>query len=237
MSDVITHLTGGALLGLAGGLHCACMCGGLSSAAVNFFSVRSRTEGHATLAMIFLGRILAYAMLGLLVAGGASLATNLTAVPAPSKIMPLFGAFALMWIGFSTAGMLPAYSGGTFSTRNASVSGGWLHAQLEVIKRKFPTTAPLLIGVSWGLAPCPLLYAALFLAMLTGSAFSGATWMLGFGLGTVPAVSMSALGLTYMRTLNLQPYARTTIGLAIAGFGFATIYFDLGLFAGLCQTS
>ncbi len=236
MTEFVAHLSAGALLGLAGGLHCACMCGGLTSAALNLFSVRSQKQGFITLAIILLGRILSYAALGAVVAGGARLASDLMAVPAPSTIMPLLGAIALMWIGFSTAGLLPAFSGLSVDTGGSPSSNGWLHTHLETFRRKFPTTAPFAIGLSWGFAPCPLLYAALFLAMLTGSVLGGAMWMIGFGLGTLPPVLMSALGLRYMSSLNLRPHAKTVIGLAIAGFGFATVYFDLGLFEGLCRT-
>lgn len=237
MTQYWAHISAGSLLGLAGGLHCAAMCGGLTSAAMSLFSVHSKRQGLRTLFVMLLGRIVSYAGLGVLAAWGAGLLTELTAIPAPSKYMALLAALALMWIGFSTAGLIPSFSGGTVRGGMLGHSTAWLHAKLDRFGKRFPTLAPFSIGLSWGLAPCPLLYAALFLAMLTGTAVSGAMMMIGFGIGTVPAVVMAALGLSTVSSLNLRPFARMAIGIAIAGFGFATVYFDLEIFEGLCITS
>lgn len=237
MTEYIAHISVGALLGVAGGLHCALMCGGLTSAAMRLFSVESKQQGLMTLSIMLLGRIVSYAALGALAGGGAGLLADLTAIPAPSKYMALFGALALMWIGFSTAGLIPSVLGGTASGGVFGNSTVWLHEKLDRFGKQFPTLAPFSIGLSWGFAPCPLLYAALFLAMLTGTGVAGSIWMIGFGIGTLPAVVMSALGITTVSSLNLRPLARTTIGLAIAAFGFASVYFDLKIFEGLCTTS
>lgn len=235
MNEFVPHIFGGALLGLAGGLHCACMCGGLTSASLSLFAVTSARQGAVTIALISTGRILAYVGLGLLAAGSAGFAQDLMAIPAPSKLMALVGAGTLMWIGFSTAGLLPTFAGapgaGLASTRPFTTVASFFHA----LRHNNPHLASLTTGLGWGFAPCPLLYAALFMAMLTGSWSGGALWMLGFGLGTLPAVLMSATGVSYIRSLNIKKTARIAVGLAIALFGFATVYFDFGLFSGLCK--
>ena len=234
MTELGAQLVGGLLLGLAGAVHCACMCGGITTATLSFFSIGTRAQMATTLSMIFLGRILAYASLGLLVGGGAAFAADLTAVPAPSNFMPLLGAIALMWIGFSTAGLLPAYAGPSSGPSTLGTRGFGVGSLIDGLRRRFPSLAPIATGVGWGFAPCPLIYSALFLAMLTGSMQGGLIWMLGFGLGTVPAVLLSSLGINYLRTINLKPLVRTSLGLAIAGLGFASVYFDLGLFDAFC---
>jgi sulfite exporter TauE/SafE len=60
--------------------------------------------------------------------------------------------------------------------------------------------------------------------MLTGSAAGGATVMAGFGLGTLPAVTATALGVTALARVEAKAYARGLIGLAIAVLGFSTVY-------------
>jgi len=234
MPELLAQITAGALLGLAGGLHCACMCGGLTATTVSLFCAKSKTQGAATISMVMVGRVCAYVILGALAAAGAGFLSGLLAVPAPSNVMVLIGAAALIWIGFSTAGLLPALSSTTTLTGANSTVIAPLTSQLQRLQRKIPRAAPLVIGLSWGFAPCPLLYAALFLAMLTGSWLGGAGWMFGFGLGTLPPVLLSALGINWLGSLSVKTSARTAIGLTVAGLGFATAYFDLGLFEGLC---
>lgn len=46
---------------------------------------------------------------------------------------------------------------------------------------------PLLSGMAWGAVPCPVLYAAVFIAALSAAPLNGAALMLAFGLGTMPA--------------------------------------------------
>jgi sulfite exporter TauE/SafE len=69
-----------------------------------------------------------------------------------------------------------------------------------------------------------MVYAALFTATLTGSASGGATLMTGFGLGTLPAVTLTALGVTTLARVEAKALARSAIGLAIAVLGFSTVY-------------
>lgn len=237
MADVIAHLAGGLLLGFAGGLHCACMCGGLTAASMSFFSIRSRRDGLLTVATITAGRMTAYAMLGALVGGGAALASKLMAVPAPSSVMAIFAALTLMWIGFSTAGLLPAGARNVMRVPGATGARRAHDAILNAVRGRVPSLGPFAIGLSWGFAPCPLLYAALFLAMLIGTPAGGALWMIGFGVGTLPAVLASTLGFNFLKTLNINAQGRMAVGLSIVAFGFSTVYFDFGLFAALCRTS
>lgn len=57
--------------------------------------------------------------------------------------------------------------------------------------------APLMIGVLWSCLPCGLLYSALLVAALTGSAMDGAMVMALFALGT--GVSMTAGAWLWLR--------------------------------------
>jgi sulfite exporter TauE/SafE len=48
--------------------------------------------------------------------------------------------------------------------------------------------------------------------------------MTGFGLGTLPAVTATALGVTLLARVEAKAFMRGVIGLAIAVLGFSTVY-------------
>jgi len=76
-----------------------------------------------------------------------------------------------------------------------------------------------------GLNACPMVYGAAFLASLPQTSVQGATFMLGFGIGTVPAVIASALGLSWLSQRAEGTRWKLFAGLALAAAGIAVIYF------------
>jgi hypothetical protein len=60
-----------------------------------------------------------------------------------------------------------------------------------------------------------MVYAALFYAILSGSGASGAAVMAGFGLGTLPAVTFTALGIGGLREFANNPRVRVIAGVSI----------------------
>jgi sulfite exporter TauE/SafE len=121
-------------------------------------------------------------------------------------------AVAMLWIGFSVAGLLPPLS----------VLDRWAQPVARLVcamQREVPRAhwaGGVVSGMLWGLLPCAMVYAALFTAMLAGGAISGALVMLGFGIGTASAVSLAALGLAGLRRRANSRLARLVVGLAIA---------------------
>jgi sulfite exporter TauE/SafE len=77
----------------------------------------------------------------------------------------------------------------------------------------------LALGSLWGWLPCGMVYSMLLTAMLTGSAVSGASVMLVFGLGTLP--TLLALGLLGAKWRNLMQRRQVRIasGLIVLTFG------------------
>lgn len=213
-------LLGGVLLGLASSLHCAAMCGGIASGVVFLFDPRDTGGRVRVLMNAQAGRIAAYVGVGaILGAFGAGL-YGLFDREAAYRLLQWAGAVTLMWIGLSVAGLLPSIAAldRHVATLSAAVTRG-----LSGLRR-FPMAGPMASGFAWGMLPCPMVYAALFTAMLTGSAAGGATLMAGFGLGTLPAVTATALGVTTLARVEAKAYARGLIGLAIAVLGFSTVY-------------
>lgn len=230
MESVLAILAGGCLLGLAGSLHCACMCGGIASGALFLIDPGKPAERMLTLLSLQAGRILTYSAAGAAVAGITSLAVDPQATATSFRVLQWIAAVMLMWMGLATAGLLPrlALPTGT-GTRAAD-----LMSPLAAKLRSHPKLAGVTLGMSWGLTPCPMVYAALIAAPLAGSAAMGGLWMLGFGLGTLPGVLSAALGVDFISRLRKGPAAEFAAGLLVAGFGFATLYFSAPIAKFLC---
>lgn len=81
-----------------------------------------------------------------------------------------------------------------------------------------------------------MVYGALFYAMLGGSGPGGAQVMAGFGLGTVPAVVVTALGVTQLRRLTVSKRMRTSAGLALIAVAAASALLPAVSWQALCIT-
>jgi sulfite exporter TauE/SafE len=220
----------GAALGIASTLHCAGMCGAIASSLM-FCSAEASLRGQLrTLALTHLGRITAYAMAGAAVGAAGSTMIAWLDRDLAFRMLQWAGAVALMWIGLSTAGLVPALSGldrvlapvSSTMTRVAGSFGG----------RSPP---PFLAGLAWGLLPCAMVYGALFTAMMSGSAFGGALVMAGFGAGTLPGLITTAFGVRTLARAELRPRLRALVGITISLFGFMTVWTPHGLIAALCR--
>lgn len=218
MSTLASTLLGGVVLGLAGSLHCACMCGGIASGGLFILNPQTRSERVAMLLRLQAGRILCYAIAGAIIASVASLTINPNLTAASYRLLQWAGAAVLMWVGLSMAGLVPSFA----LPGNLNNLPSAADRVLTPLKR-YPAIMPYALGLAWGLTPCPMVYAALFSAILTGSALGGFIWMAGFGLGTVPAVIATALGITAISRIRRSRAAETIAGLAIATFGVLTV--------------
>ncbi len=81
----------------------------------------------------------------------------------------------------------------------------------------------------WGWAPCALVYSALPLALVSGSALNGAVVMLAFGAGTLPALLGAGWLIGHGVTLAPGPVARRIAGGAIVVLAVAGILQALGV--------
>jgi len=228
MDPTAVTFLGGLILGLASTLHCSAMCGAISCSAL--LSLGPTTAwgraGHAL--MLNLGRIASYCALGAAaaVAGSAVLSPETTM---NYRVLQYIGAAVLMWTGLAMAGMMP---------RLAVLDGAMtrLSDAVSQVTRPLQGTAaaPLGLGVLWGLNPCPMVYAAVFTASLTASPLGGLSVMAGFGLGTVPGVLASGLGLASLKGIKVSRGVQIAAGLLIAVLGFASLYVPAAHIAALC---
>jgi hypothetical protein len=212
-----------ALLGLASGVHCVGMCGGIVGAfsarpVIPIVASEAKAKPEWQRQLLFnLGRISSYAAAGAL-AGIAGSAGALAAgmLPAQSAMLVIANV-VLILIGLQLAGR-----------------SRWL-ARLEAFgaplwRRIQPLAATLLQarratrvyfgGLLWGLLPCGLVYGALVLAAaLSASALEGASAMLAFGIGTLPNLFAAGLAAARLRTWFKRPAMRTGAGVAVLAFG------------------
>lgn len=219
---------GGLVLGLASTLHCAAMCGAISCATLLSLGPSTPRERVIHAVLLQTGRILAYCALGIVGAaiGSAFVAPGTTV---NFRVLQWIGAVVLMWTGLAMAGMMP---------RLAVLDAGMVRLSdgVAAITRPLRGTpgAPVALGAIWGLNPCPMVYGAVFTATITGSIWAGVSVMAGFGLGTVPGVLATGLGLTAMKGVHVSRAAQVAVGLLIAVLGFATLYVPAAHIAALC---
>ena len=203
-------------LALLGGVHCAGMCGGFvlamhSAAPARTSSIRFALAYHS-------GRILSYTM-------GGGLIGLLGAGLYASQVLPVqigllvLAAAVLLAIAFSLLNR-PA------ALRRLEPIGAMIWGLIRPLaQRSFPPSTAggaLLTGLAWGWIPCGLVYAALPLALVSGSVGRGASVMFVFGLGTVP--SLAALELTARRVqraaggARARAWIRPAVGVALVLF-------------------
>ena len=102
----------------------------------------------------------------------------------------------------------------------------WRHIQ-PLSKRLFPIRTPFqayLLGLLWGWLPCGLVYAVVAWSLTTGNAYAGAILMLGFGLGTLPAMLIAGKVFSLLKDWVKSPLVRTSAGVMIIAFGLYNGY-------------
>ena len=207
-----------ALLGVASGVHCVGMCGGIVTA----FSTQKisfgkpRPDWQRQLAFN-LGRISSYALAGAL-AGALGSAGALVSGALPVQTALLFAAnVVVVLVGLQLAGW-----GAALSRLEALGAPLWRRLQPAAARLLGARTLPQVYaaGMLWGWLPCGLVYGALALALAaTSSPLDGAAAMLAFGLGTLPNLLAAGLAASRVRGWLGHRAVRASAGAAVLGFG------------------
>ena len=169
------------MIGFLGSLHCVGMCGGLVTAMT---MTRAKTWWPGVIAYQA-GRMTTYTALGLI----AGLIGSIFAQQGPlnniQSFISLFAGGLIIIFALHIAGWLPD----PFSNIAKKISSATGLGRLMNAAASQDNTSPWYsVGLVNGLLPCGLVYAALGLSLTASSALQGAGAMLGFGLGTVPAM-------------------------------------------------
>lgn len=216
MTDLLPQLISAFILGLLGGGHCLGMCGGLMGALTLAIPPQQRGRRLQLLLGYNLGRILSYAVAGLLLGlGGWALASS----PAAS-VLRIVAALLLIAMGLYLAGW---WSG--LTRIEALGKGLWRFIQ-PVTKRFMPVRGlpqAITLGALWGWLPCGLVYSTLLWAASQGDALDSALLMLAFGLGTWPVLLATGLAAERLTSLLRKRGVRIAGGLLVILFGLWTL--------------
>lgn len=164
------------LMGLAGGPHCAAMCG---AAHAGIARQGGSAQANQALVALQFGRLVSYTLAGALVAASVGwIGTLNTASPVlrPLWTMLHVGAIALgLWLLW--AGRAPAWLAQVARPASGLQQGG---QPLRFFARVPPARRAGLLGLCWGAMPCGLLQSALIVAALASGPVQGGAVMAGF---------------------------------------------------------
>ena len=193
-------------LGIASGVHCVGMCGGIVTA----FSV-VRMESHRPIFPLArqlafnAGRISTYA------AAGAAAGTAGSFLALQNGLY-LFANVVLILVGLHLAGF------GALLRLERLGAPLWRRLQ-PLAARASAKGNPYFAGLLWGWLPCGLVYAALAVAVTSGSSLKGAAAMLAFGLGTLPWLLAAGAAAAQLRRWMSLPAVRLAVGGGVVAFG------------------
>jgi len=200
--------------GLASGVHCVGMCGGIVAAFDGRRVIRIQEAGRAGPAwprrLAFnAGRIATYSAAGAVAGAIGTAAYASGALPAQGTLQ-VVASIVLVVIGLHLAG-----AGRLLAPVEALGAPLWRRLQ-PAAARLMQVPGPgasFAAGLVWGWLPCAMVYAALTAAAFSGGPAQGALSMAAFGLGTLPF--LLAAGWLARR---LQRW-RLAIGGVVLGFG------------------
>jgi len=210
------------MVGFLGGGHCLSMCGGIVGAFSANIPIHHRASLRFKLPYLLsynLGRILSYCIAGALI--GFSVQFFAVKSHIVLQLMHLVAGTMLVLLGL--------YIGRWFNgiTKIERIGQfGWRFIS-PLAKRFIPFKHPLTalpFGLIWGWLPCGLVYSTLTWAAASASPSAGALIMLGFGLGTLPA--MLAMGVFSQQLASLLNHKlfRSIAALVIILYGLNMIF-------------
>ncbi len=199
------------LAGLLSSAHCMAMCGALSLAGHSGAVQPSR---GLSLGLYHAGRLFSYTLIGALAGGSGGLLLAQTCSDDVIAAWPRIAA-NLALIGIALA-MLLGWSGLERMARPFLPLWRRLMPITQRLRQSSGMGARFALGMLWGWIPCGLVYAIAATAAISGSAITGATLLLGFGIGTLPALLGGSLlfskGTTRLSSITTS---RQTIALSI----------------------
>lgn len=165
-------------LGFFSSLHCVGMCGPIALALpVHQFSVTKKTLYIIT---YHLGRILTYALLGVLF---GLLGNGLFIAGLHQNVSIILGILLILGVLFFNESSIQSklYTNTKAYMKFKSYFGTFI--------QKKTWGSFLVLGLLNGLLPCAMVYMALFGATATQGALHGAMFMMWFGVGTIPLMT------------------------------------------------
>ena len=210
------------VLGLLGSFHCVGMCGPIA-----FMLPVDRTNNTKKITQIGIyhfGRLLAYAIIGLIF---GLVGKGLYIFGLQQQLSIVIGGLMILVV------LIPYQ---TFNKYNISKPLFKLISRIKSalgkeLQKKSPDTF-LTIGFLNGFLPCGLVYMGVFASMATASEYAGSLYMILFGLGTIPLMTIAIYfsqflkGKTRQRIQKLIPVFVVLIGalFILRGMGLGIPY-------------
>lgn len=200
------------LLGLLSSAHCIGMCGGLLGALNQSTPIPLRTwrQNQFHLLANNLGRISIYMLAGAIMGYvGASIGAQL-GIPQWSLWLRRIMGVLMLIIGIQ---LLFKWEGWfrLLENINAPLWKKLSNHLIQLIQSN-RLTSSYKFGLIWGLIPCGLVYSVLLTATSSGSSINGILTMLGFGLGTLPALLLTGQSLWWYKKSLGTAHARQASG-------------------------
>lgn len=200
-------------IGLLGSLHCVGMCGPIAMSLPYQSSSRLKTAGNALLYNF--GRIAAYGLLGGLIGllgQGLFVAGFQRNTSVGMGILLLV--IALFSINVESKILsLSAVNHFYFKIKN----------QLARLLKNQHKSSLFLIGFLNGFLPCGLVWLAIAGAVTMGSIFDGMSYMILFGLGTLPLMLLTSLAGNWAG-LRFRNFLKKLMPAFLAGFALLFIF-------------
>jgi sulfite exporter TauE/SafE len=206
------------ILGLAGSFHCIGMCGPIAFV----LPVSKASKGKATLqtAAYHIGRLLSYALIGLLF---GLLGKGLYLAGFQQRLSILMGIVMIILI------LLPLKLLNKLTPIRPFTSGiSQLKKALGVYLKKDSLYSLFTIGFLNGFLPCGLVYMAVVGAISMGNHVTGMVYMLLFGLGTVPMMTLAIFAGNFVK-VSIRTKFQKIIPTLVVIVGILFILRGLGL--------
>ncbi len=229
-------------IGLLGSGHCLAMCGGITTmltSAINQPANKLSTHGDITITetsakqinasqcnqlqtasrlnlVIFyhIGRIGSYCLLGAIIGFTGSIAAKNIGLPIVG--LRLIAAIFLILLGLYIGQWL------MWLNKIEALGKGLWRRLSPFAKFVIPVDnikKALGLGALWGWLPCGLVYSTLTWALASGSALTGASIMLFFGLGTLPALVALSFSLASIKKLLINMLFKKLTALSLICYG------------------
>lgn len=219
MNIEITVLTA-FIAGFFGSTHCIGMCGSIVVLLETSMSVASRPHAWLRRGLYNIGRLGFYLLLGTIAGAGGAVLTQTAGLSTGLITLRLLAAALVILVGLNLLFDWHA-------TRFLETAGAGLWRRVSgFAKFVLPANTAaraLAAGFLWGALPCGLVYSAVAMSASSGTVSGGATIMLAFWLGTVPALLAVGASAGRLQQLRSNRTLRRVAGLLVILLGLAAL--------------
>jgi len=199
------------LLGLVASGHCVLMCGGISGALMLASAdPKTRRPPLRLLLALQAGRIASYMLAALLLGGAGAALVHAVDQERMRIALRALTALAFAGVGLTLLGKARGIDVGI---------GRVVWRRLAPLSRRLvPARRPgqaFALGAIWGWMPCGFVYSVLLIAWLSMDPWRSVATMALFGLGTVPALVASSLGIAGILRRFGEARARSALASAL----------------------